>query len=131
MKIMISKSEIQRPDAARKEKMPWKKWGPYLIGKRYLDVSIECAKESPEEILIKISLKNRGPDACAPWSEGSAKPNLKQINNRTTGPSMTCSAVSFSPATGTLRDAWRLAPRFDSRYAPGLKLSTEVNIIWH
>ncbi|PKN62713.1 MAG: glucosidase [Deltaproteobacteria bacterium HGW-Deltaproteobacteria-15] len=64
---------------------------------RYFDVYVEYAKESPEEILIRISLANRGPEAAeihvlptlwfrntwASWSEGTAKPVLKQVNNST------------------------------------------------
>jgi hypothetical protein len=64
---------------------------------RYFDVFIEYAKASPEEILIKISAANRGPEPAelhllptlwfrntwASWSEGTARPVLKQINNST------------------------------------------------
>jgi hypothetical protein len=61
---------------------------------RYFDVQVEYAKESPDEILIKISLANRGPEPAvlhvlptlwfrntwAAWSEGAPKPFLKGIS---------------------------------------------------
>jgi len=56
---------------------------------RYFDVFVEYAKESPEDILIRITVANRGPDAASlhvlptlwfrnTWwgQEGSAKPQL-------------------------------------------------------
>ena len=61
---------------------------------RYFDVFVEYAKESPEEILIKISISNRGKDASVlhllptlwfrntwSWSEGSHKPSLEQATD--------------------------------------------------
>jgi glycogen debranching enzyme len=58
---------------------------------RYFDVFVEYAKESPEEILIKITVCNRGKEAALlhvlptlwfrntwSWSEGSPKPSLEQ-----------------------------------------------------
>jgi hypothetical protein len=61
---------------------------------RYFDVFVEYAKETPEEILIKITLWNRGPDAAAlhilptlwfrntwSWSEGGKKPTLQRAEN--------------------------------------------------
>ena len=58
---------------------------------RYFDVFVEYAKESPEEMLIKISVCNRGKEAALlhllptlwfrntwSWSEGSPKPSLEQ-----------------------------------------------------
>lgn len=61
---------------------------------RYFDVYVEYAKEAPEEILIKISVANRGPDAAdihvlptlwfrntwASWSEGTPRPLLRQTS---------------------------------------------------
>jgi hypothetical protein len=59
---------------------------------RYFDVFVEYAKESPEDMLIKISVWNRGPDAASlhvlptlwfrntwSWSEGVARPILLGI----------------------------------------------------
>lgn len=59
---------------------------------RYFDVFVEYAKESPEDILIKISLFNRGPEAATlhilptlwfrntwTWRDDSPKPNLKEM----------------------------------------------------
>src|SRR6187200_1810381 len=61
---------------------------------RYFDVFVEYAKESPEEILIKISICNRGKNAAVlhllptlwfrntwSWSEGSHKPSLEQATD--------------------------------------------------
>ena len=59
---------------------------------RYFDVFVEYAKESPEDILIRISVANRGPetaDLCVlptlwfrntwSWREGEQKPVLKKL----------------------------------------------------
>ena len=61
---------------------------------RYFDVLIEHAKASPEEILVQISVTNRGPEAKPihllptlwfrntwSWYEGAEKPNLKEIQS--------------------------------------------------
>ena len=58
---------------------------------RYFDVFVEYAKESPEDILIKITVWNRGPEAASlhvlptlwfrntwSWSEGAPRPLLRQ-----------------------------------------------------
>src|SRR3954454_24369164 len=57
---------------------------------RYFDVFVEYAKESPDDILIQISVANRGPEASTlhvlpmlwfrntwSWSEGAEKPRLQ------------------------------------------------------
>ena len=62
---------------------------------RYFDVFVEYAKQSPEDLLIQISVINRGPDAAAlhvlptlwfrnnwTWWPGTPKPSLKQIASR-------------------------------------------------
>src|SRR5262249_5709756 len=59
---------------------------------RYFDVFVEYAKNSPEDILIQISIVNRGPDAAKihvlptlwfrntwEWWAGTPKPLLKEI----------------------------------------------------
>ena len=56
---------------------------------RYFDVFVEYAKETPEDLLIRITVANRGPEAASlhilptlwfrntwSWSEGVAKPSL-------------------------------------------------------
>jgi len=58
---------------------------------RYFDVFVEYAKESPEDILIQITVQNRGPEEAAlhllptlwfrntwSWADGTPKPGLKQ-----------------------------------------------------
>ena len=60
---------------------------------RYFDVFVEYAKQSPEDLLIQISVSNRGPDPATlqvlptlwfrntwSWSADSPKPSLKQIS---------------------------------------------------
>jgi hypothetical protein len=61
---------------------------------RYFDVFIEYAKADPEDILIKITVHNRGPEKAElhllptlwfrntwSWEKGAAKPLLRQVNN--------------------------------------------------
>ncbi|HMR65151.1 MAG TPA: glucosidase [Anaerolineae bacterium] len=63
---------------------------------RYFDVFVEYAKASPEDILIKITVYNRGPEPAAldllptlwfrntwSWSAGAARPSLKQLDRGT------------------------------------------------
>src|SRR5260370_31908791 len=58
-------------------------------GDRYFDVFVEYAKESPDDLLIKISVWNRGPEPASlhilptlwfrntwSWSEGAVRPIL-------------------------------------------------------
>ena len=59
---------------------------------RYFDVFVEYAKQSPEDVLIQISVCNRGPESATvhvlptlwfrnswTWWPGTAKPSLKQL----------------------------------------------------
>ncbi len=59
---------------------------------RYFDVFVEYAKDTPEDILIQISVANRGPNAATlhvlptlwfrntwAWGEGGTKPSLKEV----------------------------------------------------
>jgi hypothetical protein len=61
---------------------------------RYFDVFVEYAKADPEDILIRITVHNRGPEIAAldvlptlwfrntwSWDEGVVKPKLGQVNN--------------------------------------------------
>ena len=79
---------------------------------RYFDVFVEYAKAGPEEILVRITAANRGPEAAelhllptlwfrndwAPWiAKPSAKPSLKQ----TEGPAGTRMVAATHPALGT------------------------------
>jgi hypothetical protein len=67
---------------------------------RYFDVFVEYAKASPEDLLIRITVHNRGPQTAElhllpslwfrntwSWDKGAAKPNLRQIDNGTIGAS--------------------------------------------
>jgi hypothetical protein len=58
---------------------------------RYFDVLVEYAKETPEDLLIRITVSNRGPDAATlrilptlwfrntwSWSDGAERPELRQ-----------------------------------------------------
>ena len=62
---------------------------------RYFDVFVEYAKEAPEDVLIKITVANRGPDAASlhvlptlwfrntwSWSEGAPRPLLRQAGTQ-------------------------------------------------
>ena len=61
-----------------------------FAGNRYFDVFVEYAKDTPEDILIKITVWNRGPEPAAldvlptlwfrntwSWTEGAVKPVLR------------------------------------------------------
>src|SRR6266702_435912 len=61
-------------------------------GDRYFDVFVEYAKQAPEDLLIQISVINRGPEAATlqvlptlwfrntwTWWPGTPKPSLKQV----------------------------------------------------
>ena len=63
---------------------------------RYFDVFVEYAKESAEDILVKISIYNRGPEAASlhvlptlwfrnnwSWSKGTVKPVLRKAESAT------------------------------------------------
>ena len=60
---------------------------------RYFDVFVEYAKEAPEDVLIKITVANRGPETASlhvlptlwfrntwSWAEGAPRPVLKQAD---------------------------------------------------
>ena len=62
---------------------------------RYFDVFVEYAKQSPEDLLIQISVSNRGPEAAKidvlptlwfrntwTWWPGTPKPSLKQVSGQ-------------------------------------------------
>ena len=64
-------------------------------GDRYFDVFVEYAKQSPEDILIQISVSNRGPEPAPvhvlptlwfrntwTWWPGTPKPSLKQVSGQ-------------------------------------------------
>jgi hypothetical protein len=62
---------------------------------RYFDVFVEYAKQSPEDLLIQISVSNRGSDSAAihvlptlwfrntwTWWPGTPKPELRQVSSK-------------------------------------------------
>jgi len=62
---------------------------------RYFDVFVEYAKQTPEDLLIQISVINRGPEAATlqvlptlwfrntwTWWPGTPKPSLKQVSSQ-------------------------------------------------
>jgi hypothetical protein len=76
---------------------------------RYFDVFVEYAKESPEDVLIAITVCNRGPEAATihvlptlwfrntwSWSDGAPKPGLRQIE----GPSGITAIEASHPELG-------------------------------
>jgi hypothetical protein len=73
-------------------------------GDRYFDVFVEYAKQAPEDILIQVSVSNRGPERAAihilptlwfrntwTWWSGVPKPSLKQVIGKSS-----CSSVAAS-----------------------------------
>jgi hypothetical protein len=63
---------------------------------RYFDVFVEYAKESPEDILVRITVHNRGPEAARlrvlptlwfrntwSWDEEEPKPSLREVGSGT------------------------------------------------
>jgi len=72
---------------------------------RYFDVFVEYAKADPEDILIRISVHNRGPEAAElhllptiwfrntwSWSKDANKPTMRQVNE--------CSVLASHPLLG-------------------------------
>src|SRR5436309_291602 len=53
--------ERRRLAEVRTSQTPWYRWGPYAEN-RYFDVAVAYAKADAEDILIRISATNRGPD---------------------------------------------------------------------
>jgi hypothetical protein len=64
-------------------------------GDRYFDVFVEYAKQDPEDLLIQISVSNRGPEQATlhvlptvwfrnswTWWPGTPKPSLKQVSGQ-------------------------------------------------
>jgi hypothetical protein len=71
---------------------------------RYFDVFVEYAKQTPEDILIQISVCNRGPEPATvhvlptllfrntwTWWPGTPKPSLRQITGKNGPPSVAAS----------------------------------------
>ncbi|HEY7058073.1 MAG TPA: hypothetical protein VH458_16165 [Vicinamibacterales bacterium] len=85
-------------------------------GNRYFDVFVEYAKASPEDILIVISVCNRGPEAAAlhvlptlwwrnlwSWDAGEPRPTIKQADG---------GVVASHPVFGTRRLSGDGAPEW-------------------
>src|SRR5512134_1819047 len=80
-------------------------------GDRYFDVFVEYAKGAPEDILVRITAWNRGPEAAAlhllptlwyrntwaEWSEGERKPSLAAVDLK----GATGAVEAEHPALGT------------------------------
>jgi hypothetical protein len=77
---------------------------------RYFDVFIEFAKKDPEDILIQITLWNRGPDLASvdvlptlwfrntwSWRKGSNKPSLEETFSKDETPYVTVSHPNLGP----------------------------------
>jgi hypothetical protein len=73
-------------------------------GDRYFDVFVEYAKQTPEDILIQISVSNRGPEPATlhvlptlwfrntwTWWPDTSKPSLKQITSKNGRPTVNAS----------------------------------------
>ena len=83
---------------------------------RYFDVFVEYAKQSPEDILIQISVCNRGPDAATlhvlptlwfrntwTWWAGTPKPILKQVPGKKGYQVVAASHATLGERYGTAR----------------------------
>jgi hypothetical protein len=79
-------------------------------GDRYFDVFVEYAKASPEDILVAITVANRGPDDATlhvlptlwfrnTWSWGGEEP--KPVLSRMAGPAGATAVVAAHPELGT------------------------------
>ena len=73
-------------------------------GDRYFDVFVEYGKQTPEDILIQISVSNRGPEPATlhvlptlwfrntwTWWPDTSKPSLKQITSKNGHPTIAAS----------------------------------------
>ena len=78
---------------------------------RYFDIFVEYAKEAPEEILIKITVCNRGPEEAElhvlptlwfrnTWASWEARPTEKPVLKRIGGPPDTGVIVATHPSLG-------------------------------
>jgi len=79
---------------------------------RYFDIFVEYAKEAPEDILIKITAHNRGPEDAElhvlptlwfrnTWASWVARPSEKPMLKRIEGPPGTRLIVATQPTLGT------------------------------
>src|SRR5213592_4340794 len=90
--------ESRRLAAANANTESWRRFGPYLSERqwgifdddRYFDVFVEYAKAGPEDILMLVTVHNRGPEAATihllpqlwfrntwSWKNGAEKPRLR------------------------------------------------------
>ena len=80
-------------------------------GDRYFDVFVEYAKEDPEDILIRITAVNRGPEAAElhllpslwfrnDWASWLASPGEKPLLRQTEGPPGTTAIAAAHPVLG-------------------------------
>ncbi|HXX80611.1 MAG TPA: hypothetical protein VEI46_03630 [Thermodesulfovibrionales bacterium] len=78
---------------------------------RYFDVFVEYAKDSPEDMLIKISVSNRGPEAATlhilptlwfrnDWASWMIRPSEKPVLKQTKGPNGTSAIATSHPVLG-------------------------------
>ena len=78
-------------------------------GDRYFDVFVEYAKEGPEDILVNVTVRNRGPEASGihllptlwfrntwSWGDGGPKPVVKAVRS----PKGTAAVEASSDASG-------------------------------
>jgi hypothetical protein len=81
-------------------------------GERYFDVVVEYAKASPEDILVRVSATNRGPDAAElhllphvwfrnrwSWDNKESRPRLRQVEYETHGGTVEAGARDVAPAS--------------------------------
>ncbi len=77
-------------------------------GDRYFDVFVEYAKNAPDDILIQVSISNRGPETAKidvlptlwfrnnwTWWPGTPKPSLKQVSGKKGAPAVAASQADL------------------------------------
>jgi len=78
---------------------------------RYFDVFVEYAKAGPDDILVKITIVNRGPDTAGlhvlptlwfrnDWAEWIARPSSKPLLRKIEGPAGTSAVETMHPLLG-------------------------------
>ena len=83
-------------------------------GDRYFDVFVEYAKEGADDLLVQITVFNRGPEAAEihvlptlwfrnDWSVPSAKPGEKPLLRQVDGPPGTSTVLAKHPLLGAYR----------------------------
>jgi hypothetical protein len=106
---------------------------------RYFDVIVEYAKEAPGDLLVQITVHNRGPEAAAlhllptiwfrntwSWGDNSARPMLRRIDDRTIAVSHAELGPRFLHADGAFEWLFTENDTNSERFGNGPNLSPYV-----